>query len=84
MVVIDVLRATSCMVAGLGSGVKSIKPVATIDECLALGERGYIMAGERGGEKIEAFDMGNSPFDYMRPEMKGQKIAATTTNGTKS
>ena len=84
VVVIDVLRATSCMVAGLGSGVTSIKPVATVDECLAYGEKGYIMAGERGGQKIEAFDIGNSPFDYMKPEMKSRKICATTTNGTKA
>lgn len=84
VVVIDVLRATSCMVAGLGSGVSSIKPVATVDECLAYGEKGYIMAGERGGQKIEAFDIGNSPFDYMKPEMKSRKICATTTNGTKA
>lgn len=84
VVVIDVLRATSCMVAGLGSGVTSIKPVATVDECLAFGEKGYIMAGERGGQKIEAFDIGNSPFDYMKPEMKSRKICATTTNGTKA
>ncbi len=84
VVVIDVLRATSCIVAGLGSGVASIKPVASVDECLAYGQKGYVMAGERGGEKIEAFDMGNSPFDYMKPEMKGRKICATTTNGTQA
>ncbi len=84
VVVIDVLRATSCMVAGLGSGVSSIKPVATIDECLDLGKQGYVMAGERGGKKVEDFNIGNSPFDYMSSEFKGRKIAATTTNGTKA
>lgn len=84
VVVIDILRATSCIVAGLGSGVKSITPVSTVEECEALGSQGYIMAGERGGEKIDHFQLGNSPFDYMKPELKGQKIAATTTNGTKA
>ena len=84
VVVIDVLRATSCMVAGLGSGVKSITPVATVEECEALGKRGFIMAGERGGQKLPQFDIGNSPFDYMLPEYKGQFIAATTTNGTRA
>lgn len=84
VVVIDVLRATSCMVAGLGSGVQSIKPVATVEECEALGQQGYIMAGERGGKKLEQFNIGNSPFDYMQPEFKGQQIAATTTNGTRA
>ena len=39
VVVIDILRATSCMVAGLNSGVNTIKPVASIEECLALGKK---------------------------------------------
>lgn len=84
VVVIDVLRATSCMVAGLGSGVKSITPVASVEECEALGAKGYMMAGERNGEKLPQFDMGNSPFDYMSKAVKGKKIAATTTNGTRA
>lgn len=84
VVVIDVLRATSCMVAGLGSGVSSITPVATVEECEALGGQGHIMAGERGGKKLEQFQLGNSPFDYMKDEFKGAKIATTTTNGTRA
>ena len=84
VVVIDVLRATSCMVAGLGSGVKSITPVATVAACEALGKQGYVMAGERGGQKPEQFQLGNSPYDYMAPELKGAKIVATTTNGTRA
>ncbi|OEJ99643.1 2-phosphosulfolactate phosphatase [Roseivirga misakiensis] len=84
VVIIDILRATSCMVAGLGSGVKSVTPVATVEECEALGKEGYVMAGERGGEKLPQFQIGNSPFDYMLPELKGKAIAATTTNGTRA
>ncbi len=83
IVVIDILRATSCMVAGLGSGVESITPVATVEECEALGTQGYVMAGERGGQKLPQFDIGNSPFDYMKREFRGKRIAATTTNGTR-
>ena len=84
VVVIDILRATSCMVAGLNSGVNRIKPVASIDECLSLGKEGYIMAGERGGKKVPDFDMGNSPFEYMDSHLKGTKVATTTTNGTRA
>ena len=84
VVVIDVLRATSCIVAGLNSGIERIKPIASVEECRALGDKGYMMAGERGGIKIEGFDLGNSPFDYMQPQLKGEKIATTTTNGTKA
>ena len=81
-VVVDIFRATSCMVTGLASGVKAIYPVATVDECLALGQEGMVTAGERGGQKIEEFDIGNSPFDYQRPEFVGREIAVSTTNGT--
>lgn len=84
VVVIDVLRATSCMVAGLNSGLSRIKPIATVEECLALGREGYVMAGERGGQKVADFQLGNSPFEYMEPALKGKKVAATTTNGTRA
>ena len=82
VVVIDIFRATSCMVAGLSNGVKSIIPVSTIKECLEMGRDNKVMAGERNGVKVEAFDIGNSPFDYLKDEMKGTNIVATTTNGT--
>ena len=84
VVIIDILRATSCMVAGLGSGVESIRPVATVEECEALGQQGYVMAGERGGKKLPQFQLGNSPFDYMDSALNGKQVAATTTNGTRA
>lgn len=70
------------MVTGLAHGLKSIRPVATLDECRILGEQGYITAAERGGEKVEGFNMGNSPFSYMDEPLKGKSVAVTTTNGT--
>lgn len=70
------------MVTGLAHGLKSIRPVATLDECRVLGEQGYITAAERGGEKVEGFNMGNSPFSYMEEHLKGKTVAVTTTNGT--
>ncbi len=35
-------------------------------------------------KKIEGFDLGNSPFEYMAEELKGKSIAFTTTNGTQA
>ena len=84
VVVVDVFRATSCIVTGLASDVEAIKPVAEVEECKALGAKGYIMAGERGGIMIEGFDMGNSPFDYQSESVKGKKVAISTTNGSKA
>jgi 2-phosphosulfolactate phosphatase len=82
VVVVDILRATSCMVTGLANGVEEIIPVSTLDECRALKALGYFTAAERNGAKAEGVDMGNSPFEYMEDRVKGQKVAVTTTNGT--
>lgn len=82
VVVVDVLRATSCMVTAFAHGVKSIKPVSNLEDCKDLRKQGYITSGERNGEKVDGFDKGNSPFEYMSGDVKGGKIAFTTTNGT--
>ncbi|MFT4833691.1 MAG: 2-phosphosulfolactate phosphatase [Marinoscillum sp.] len=84
VVVVDVFRATSCMVSGIATGVTAIYPVATVEECLALGQQGMTTAGERGGIKVEGFDIGNSPFEYMAAELVGKKVSVSTTNGTKT
>lgn len=84
VVVVDVLRATSCMAAGLANGVEHILPFDNVEDCQSMSSQGYITAGERNGRKIPGMDIGNSPFDYMDERMNGQKVATTTTNGTKS
>ena len=81
-VVFDVLRATSSMITALANGASEIFPVKTIDEARAL--RGQmpdaLLGGERHGERIEGFDLGNNPFDYI--PVAGKRIISTTTNGT--
>lgn len=84
VVVVDILRATSSMVTAFAHGVKSIYPVAKLDDCRAMKSKGYLIAGEREGEKVTDFDLGNSPFEYMAPELRGKQIALTTTNGTQA
>jgi 2-phosphosulfolactate phosphatase len=82
VVVADILRATSSITTALAHGVEAIRPVETLAECLELIEQGYIGAAERGGQKVDGFDLGNSPIDYMQDRLHGQRIAMTTTNGT--
>ena len=36
VVVVDILRATSCMTAGLANGVKSITPYENLEQCEAM------------------------------------------------
>ncbi len=82
VVVVDILRATSCMTTGLANGVKSITPFENLERCEQMKSRGYLIAGERNGQKVDGFDLGNSPFDYMKDHVKGERVAVTTTNGT--
>ncbi len=84
VVVTDIFRATSCMVTGFAYGVQSIIPVATVEECKEFQDRGYVAAAERNAEKVDGFDLDNSPFSFMDDRLVGAKIAMTTTNGTLS
>ena len=84
VVVVDILRATSCMVTAFAHGVQSITPLADLNACRALKKNGFITSGELDGKKVEGFDKGNSPFEYMGPDIKAKKIAFTTTNGTQA
>jgi 2-phosphosulfolactate phosphatase len=85
VVVIDVLRATSAMVAAFENGVDRIIPVSTIEEARQyIGREGYIAAAERNGEVVEGFAYGNSPLAYVGQDLRGQTIVMTTTNGTKA
>jgi 2-phosphosulfolactate phosphatase len=81
-VVFDVLRATSSMVTALAHGVTEIYPVCTIEEALALKAKvpGAVLGGERKGDRIRGFDMGNSPGEYTG--LTNRRIVTTTTNGT--
>lgn len=81
-VVFDVLRATSSMVTALAHGAQEIHPVRTIEDALALREKvpTAILGGERQGNPIPGFDVGNSPREYL--DLGGRPIITTTTNGT--
>lgn len=85
VVVIDILRATSAMVAALHHGVKDIIPVATIEEARQyIGRPGYIAAAERNGEVVEGFPVGNSPLAFKAMDLHGKTIVISTTNGTQA
>lgn len=84
VVVVDIFRATSCIVTGLANGVQIVKPVSEVEEAFEFQKEGYLAAGERGGQKLEGFDLGNSPFDYLEDHVKGNKVVISTTNGTQA
>jgi 2-phosphosulfolactate phosphatase len=88
VVVIDVLRATSVMVHAMSQGTIEIIPVGTVEEAFQMAKtfpRGTtLLGGERGSRKIEGFDLGNSPKEYVAEKVKGRRLILTTTNGTKA
>jgi 2-phosphosulfolactate phosphatase len=82
VVVVDIFRATSTMVAALAHGVTEILPFADLESCRAMQGQGYLIAGERDGLTAPGFELGNSPVAYLEGNYAGKKLAMTTTNGT--
>jgi 2-phosphosulfolactate phosphatase len=85
VLVIDILRATTTMVAALAHGAKAILPAASADDALKLAQnlmRGSVLlAGERRSERIPGFALGNSPLEMTPDAVAGKTLVMTTTNG---
>jgi 2-phosphosulfolactate phosphatase len=85
VMVIDVIRATTSIIAAIANGARSVIPVITIREAKRLHrELSYILAGERKGLKPKGFDLDNSPFSLTVENVAGKNLIMTTTNGTKA
>ncbi|MHB1686499.1 MAG: 2-phosphosulfolactate phosphatase [Ignavibacteriaceae bacterium] len=87
-VVIDVLRASTTIVAALQNGAKEIVPVATVEFAVKVSGGMFggqtLLGGERNTKKIEGFALGNSPLEYTEEIVAGKSIIFYTTNGTKA
>ena len=70
------------MLTGLAHGVREIYPVLSVEEAMALRDKmpDALLGGERHGERIAGFDVGNSPLEYRT--LGPVRIITTTTNGT--
>lgn len=82
-VVIDILRATSTMTVAIENGANAIYPVRDVETASRAGSS-FLKAGERNGEKVEGFDLGNSPLEFSPDIVRGRDIVMTTTNGTRA
>lgn len=86
VVVIDVLRASSTIATALANGARAIVPVPDMAEAGKLASNldpsSFLLGGERGGEKIEGYHLGNSPLEYSRRTVSERTIIYNTTNGT--
>jgi len=82
IVMIDAVRASASICTAFENDVQFIVPVSEVNDALMYKARGYKIAGERNGKKLKGFDFGNSPFNFTEENIKGEKLAFTTTNGT--
>ncbi|MDI6897137.1 2-phosphosulfolactate phosphatase [Methanocella conradii] len=83
-IVVDVLRASSTIVAALWAGAKEIIPIEDANEALALGKKmNAVLVGERNGVKLDGFEYNNSPSEMLAADLKGRTIVMTTSNGVK-
>ncbi|MGQ9865383.1 MAG: 2-phosphosulfolactate phosphatase family protein [Pseudanabaenaceae cyanobacterium] len=87
-IAVDALRATTTMATALASGAEAIEVFADLDALQAAAAKypatQILKAAERGGSKVEGFDLGNSPFDYTVETVAGKRILMSTTNGTRA
>ena len=67
---IDVLRATSTIAQALAAGYERVLCVAEIEQAQALRAEipASIVGGERDAIKIEGFDVGASPREFLEPQ----------------
>ncbi len=88
VVVIDVLRACSTIATALAHGARAVLPVADMAEAGKIASNldrdVYRLGGERGGEKIDGYDLGNSPREYTEEVVENRDVILNTTNGTRA
>jgi 2-phosphosulfolactate phosphatase len=86
VVVLDILRASTTITTALVNGATRVLPCQEVNAALALAQQyprdQVLLGGERGGLKIEGFDLGNSPAEYPAERVRDKTLIFTTTNGT--
>ena len=88
VVVIDVLRASSSITTALASGASKVIPVYLPGEARKKSKKfrpdEVLLCGERNGERLAGFNLGNSPLEYNNTMVKEKIILLTTTNGIRT
>lgn len=83
-IVVDVLRATSTIAQALASGYRRVLCCAEIAEAQRLRAEisDSLVGGERNAVRIEGFDVGASPREFLEP--RAETLILSTTNGTRA
>ncbi len=81
-IVVDVLRATSTIAQALAAGYRRVLCCSEIEEArrLRAETEGSLVGGERNAVRVDGFDVGASPREFVEP--RGDTLILSTTNGT--
>jgi 2-phosphosulfolactate phosphatase len=84
-IVIDVVRATSTIAQALSVGYRRVLCVAEIESARELRAElaDSVVGGERDAVRIEGFDVGASPREFLG-EPRTKSVIFSTTNGTRA
>jgi 2-phosphosulfolactate phosphatase len=83
-IVVDVLRATSTIAQALAVGVRRVLCCAELEDARRLRAElpDSVVGGERKAVRIEGFDVGASPREFLEPP--AETLILSTTNGTRA
>lgn len=88
VILIDVLRCTSCIVETLKNNAKEVVVFKEVEDARAfadfLGRENCVLGGERHALPLPGFDVGNSPLQYNYETVHDKSVIMTTTNGAKA
>ncbi len=82
---VDILRASTSIVAMLDSGFSTVIPAASVEQARALRQRlpDHLLCGEVNGLPPSGFDYGNSPAEFAAVNPHGRPAILATSNGTR-
>lgn len=88
-ILIDVVRATTTIATALAHGSAFVLPVLHVEDAFRTRQayehpETILLGGERGGKRVEGFDLGNSPREYQPNVIHSKGIIFSTTNGTRT
>ncbi len=88
VVIVDVLRATTTLVHAFAHGADAARcfldPELARQAIPEYRKGTTLLCGERRGQRIPGFDLGNSPREYVDEFVRNRTLLFTTTNGTRA
>ena len=83
-IVVDVIRASSTIAQALASGYERVLCCDEIEEARTLRAElpDALVGGERNAVRIDGFDVGASPREFLEP--RARTLILSTTNGTRA